>query len=77
MIDAHGSRVEVESSSIASILYGDDAVLEVEFHRGTRYRYFTVPQRVFDELLTADSKGTYLNEHIKGRYAFERLGDRR
>lgn len=74
MSDTRRFRVEVESSSIATIRYGDDAVLEIEFHRGTRYRYFTVPRRVFDELVAAESKGTYLNQRIKGRYAFERAG---
>jgi len=64
----------VESSNIAAIGYSDvERVLQVDFWSGTRYRYFGVPQRKFDEFLAAPSKGRYLNSEIKGEYDFERV----
>lgn len=40
-----------------------------------RYKYFSVPQPVYDGLLAAPSKGRYFNTVIKGRYPC-RLADR-
>src|SRR5690606_38758128 len=34
-----------------------------------RYKYFGVPQPVYDGLVTATSQGRYFNTVIKGRYA--------
>jgi len=35
------------------------------------YRYYRVPVEVYEELLTAESKGAYVNEQIKPRYLYE------
>ena len=35
------------------------------------YRYFDVPYSVFDELMSAESKGAYFNEHVRDMYAYE------
>jgi KTSC domain len=67
-------RMPVASSSIASLGYDHEVnALEVEFCNGRRYRYFAVPQRVFEELLAAPSKGAYVNAHIKDRFPFTRI----
>jgi len=64
-------RIFVESSSIASVSYErDGSTLEVEFRSGRRYQYFAVPERVFEALMAATSKGAYLNGHIKNRFPF-------
>jgi hypothetical protein len=34
------------------------------------YVYEDVPRTVFDDLLAAPSKGTFVNQQIKGAYAF-------
>lgn len=64
----------VSSSSIAAIAYErSTATLGVRFHRGYEYSYFSVPEGVFRELLSADSKGQYFNTRIRtGGYTFER-----
>lgn len=35
------------------------------------YVYYDVPQRVYDGLLSAASKGTYHADHIKGVYGYD------
>ena len=63
----------VESSNIESIGYLADAMeLHVQFKNGTLYAYLSVPQEIFDELLLASSKGTFLNQRIKGVFGFEK-----
>ena len=68
-------RVPVASSSVASVGYcGLEQMLEVEFRHGSIYRYLDVPRSAYEALLTADSKGRFLNRSIKGRYGFVRAG---
>lgn len=67
-------RVPVDSSSLASVAYDDQlSMLELQFRNGGRYQYFAVPHRIFEELLAAPSKGTFVNEHIKPRFPFRRV----
>jgi KTSC domain len=66
-------RVPVESSLIRAVGYDpDSSVLELEFLDPRRvYLYYDVPFSTFEELLVAESKGTYFNDLIKDLYAFE------
>jgi len=66
-------RRPVESASLASIGYDSNALtLEVEFKHGGVYRYLNVPADLFEALLSAESKGTFLNTTIKNSYPFMR-----
>lgn len=69
----------VESSNVAAIGYEnheDDmkAELHVRFKSGAEYIYSDVPQDVVQGFLDADSKGKFLNEHIKDVYECHKLG---
>lgn len=68
-------KIYVESSNIQSVMYDpDNAILEVEFkQKGAVYQYFDVPQYEYDELMNAESKGKYINLHIK-KYRCQRIG---
>jgi hypothetical protein len=58
---------------LASIAYLDNAILEVEFCRGTVYRYLNVPRSVFDALLRADSVGRYFNQFVRHHFRSTRV----
>ena len=63
------ARVPIESSVLASVGYSRQAqILEVEFRNGAIYRYLEVPETVFHELMSADSKTSYYDVNIRGRY---------
>jgi hypothetical protein len=47
--------------------------MRIIFVSGVIYDYKNVPQKIFDEMKASDSKGTYLNQYIKGRYEFEKV----
>lgn len=66
--------VNVNSSNIKSIGY-ENNTLVVKFNTGSIYWYSNVPQNVYEELLNAPSKGHYLNESVKNKYADCRLSD--
>lgn len=67
-------RHHVNSTSVRSIGY-DEATktLEVKFIDGDVYQYFKVPQKVYLDLLTAESIGAYLNKEIKGTYSYKKI----
>jgi KTSC domain len=60
-------REFVRSRSIRSIRYARaKKVLEIEFRNGPRvYEYYGVPTKVYHELMTAESKGAFVNRVIK------------
>jgi KTSC domain len=67
-IDAPGS------SNIARYRYvSESQVLEVEFLRGGTYRYFDVPETLFQLMNGAPSKGQFLAQQVKGKYRYARM----
>ena len=62
-------------SSVISGLKYDAAkhVLRVYFVSGMVYDYKKVPPNVYQAMINAFSKGTYLNRYIKGHYEFEKV----
>jgi len=61
--------IGVASSAISAIGY-DPATLrmKIRFVQGHTYDFCRVPERVFNGLLNARSKGGYYNDHIRDRY---------
>jgi hypothetical protein len=49
--------------------------LYVRFHSRKIYRYFDFPRHQFDELLAAESKGTYFAEEIRGKFLYGEVGE--
>jgi len=62
----------VASSNVAAAAWGGGD-LWVRYKSGT-YRYAGVPEAVFFALMAAYSKGTFLNQFVKGQYPYERAG---
>jgi KTSC domain len=67
----------VESSTLTTVAYDCvGQVLRLEFRSNAVYCYFSVPPNVHIDLLAADSKGSYFNRNIRGRFPYLRLADR-
>jgi len=63
--------VYVDSSNIEAIGHDADAEeLHVLFLSGSIYGYQAVPVAVFEDMMSAPSKGSFLNREIKGVYEF-------
>jgi hypothetical protein len=67
------NRIPVDSTVIAAVAYSAEAVLDIEFTSGARYRYFAVPAELFQEFLSADSKGVFFNRRIRPSYPCTKL----
>lgn len=68
------TRTAVTSSNIEAVSH-DPATntLEIEFKNGSRYRYSDVPAHVADALIKSPSIGSHLAQHIRGKYAHEKV----
>jgi hypothetical protein len=65
--------VLVESEAIAEIAYdAETSRLFVRFMHGDWYTYFTVPARVHEAFVAAESHGRYFQDHIRGHYPFRK-----
>jgi hypothetical protein len=61
----------VDSSAMWRISYDDTRhELAVTFKTGKTYTYFEVPEDVYEDFLSAPSKGRFFNERIRDRYRF-------
>jgi len=59
----------VNSSAMRAVGY--DAAsrrMRIRFAEGNDYDFCGVPETIYQGLMTASSKGTYYNAHIKDRY---------
>ena len=69
------------SSAIRHIHYKPaDAELSIWFGpQGRRYKYFDVPEFIYQALRDADSRGRFFNQSIRGRFESQRVdpADRR
>ena len=71
---AETQRTPVVSTHLTSVGYDRAATtLDIEFRGGAVYRYRGVPHAIYRQLMSADSKGRYFAQHIRGRFAFERV----
>lgn len=67
-------RLPVKSSNLKSIGYDESSsLLEVEFKDASIYHYFAVPINIFRGLMSANSKGSYLQDHVKDRYTYRKI----
>ena len=62
------------STVISSISYdAPSSTLRITFVSGMIYDYKNVPKNVYQALKTSGAKGVYLNQHVKGKYLFEKI----
>ena len=63
-------RIPVDSSMVSAVGYDTESQdLYVEFNSGKIYCYQEVEPEVFQELLTAESVGSYMRYGIIGTYS--------
>lgn len=67
--------ITVNSTNIDSVGYNADTqTLTVKFKvSGQTYEYLNVPQTLYEGLLTAESKGKYINDNIRSQFNYRRV----
>ncbi len=67
---------KVESTMIAEVGYDNAEILLVRFRsNGALYAYYEFPEDEYDALIASDSKGSFFNQNIRNKYAYEKLED--
>lgn len=65
-------KIEVVSSQMKIVEYDTETnTLIITFTKGARYEYKDVPNKVFLELIEADSIGSYFIKEIKNKYEYK------
>lgn len=66
----------VESTTLATVAYDEaQKLLRLEFRSAAIYQYLGVPALVHQALLSSPSKGSYFNQAIRGRFAYQRVSN--
>lgn len=69
------NKYAVASSNVRAIGYDSGSqTLEVEFHSGSVYQYYGVPDHLHEQIMQAPSKGRFLNIYIKNSFPYSRVG---
>jgi hypothetical protein len=64
----------VVSSNIAGIGFDKESeTLRVEFHNGSAFEYFDVPESLHAEFMQSESKGRFFAQNIKDRYQSQKV----
>ena len=63
---------KVDSSNLKEVSY-DGQNLQVKFKNDTVYEYYDVGAEVFQNLLSAESKGRYFNEYVKKVFEWKQV----
>jgi hypothetical protein len=64
----------VASTNVTSIGYDPNSeTLELEFQNGIVYQYYNVPPSIYEALMSAPSKGQFINSQVKDRFPYARV----
>jgi hypothetical protein len=68
-------RIRIKSSDLRSVGYDESTqILEIEFHHGGIYQYFSVPKKIYEDLIKSiSSHGQFHTRYIKNRYRREKV----
>jgi hypothetical protein len=64
--------LEVESSNVKKIGYKKE-VLRIQFNNDNVYEYYKVPKEVYDNLVKAQSKGSFVSRNIAKSFEYKRI----
>jgi KTSC domain len=68
------NRVTLESSALNAVTFSPEMnVLKVEFRNGLIYEYRDVSRCIYEQLLTASSKGAFFGRFIRNCFPSRRV----
>lgn len=66
---------QIESTALQAVGHNlFSRTLTVRFTSGAEYKYKRVSRRVYKQLLSAESKGSFFSRNIRNVYEFKRKG---
>lgn len=68
------NRIQLESSALTAVVFSPESnVLKVEFRNGLVYEYLGVSCSLYEQLLTASSKGAFFGRFIRNCFPYRRV----
>lgn len=68
------NRVYLESSALTAVAFSpESSILQVEFRNGLIYEYLDVSRTIYEQLLTAASKGAFFGRFIRNCFHYRRV----
>lgn len=65
--------MNLNSSRIRSVDYNDSTeIMTIDFVKGGKYKYFSVPEDVYMGITKSGSPGSYFDTFIKSRYSYKK-----
>ena len=64
--------MNLNSSRIRSVEYNDSTeVLTIDFVKGGKYKYFSVPENIYKGIISSKSPGNFFDSFIKPNYKYK------
>jgi len=61
--------IRVSSDAISAVGYDQETRrMRIRFTSGNSYDFCRVPLEIYERLMRSSSKGSFYNDHIRGRY---------
>jgi hypothetical protein len=65
--------MQLNSSRIRSVEYNNSTeILTIDFVKGGKYKYFSVPETIYNGIIKSDSPGNYFDTMIKSKYNYKK-----
>lgn len=69
-------RLSVKSRILRSVGYNESTkILEIEFSSGFVYQFFSVPPKVYADLMKSDAIGKYFSEKIRPKFQTKQVAE--
>ena len=63
----------LNSTRIRSVEYNDSTeVLTLDFFKGGKYKYYSVPETIYNGIIKSASPGAYFDANIKMKYNYKK-----
>lgn len=66
-------RTETPQSSNIAVVEHEGSTLYITFKNKSRYSYEGVTERLYEELIKAESVGKFFNKNVKGVFPFKKV----
>lgn len=72
----YAGYTDITSSNIDKLFYKEDEYhLFVVFNNGSHYMFHDISPKIYNELINADSVGSYFSNNIRNKFKTESIGD--
>lgn len=66
--------VHVDSLTLIAVRYDQTSkTLNIRFRNGSEFEFRNVPVKIYESLLSSETKSSYFDQYIKGLFLYKRI----